>query len=144
MADVDSDLTLVFFGYTHCPDICGIVMSTIASAVSQLDDDLRDRVDVVLVTTDPARDDAAVLRSYLDRYNPDFEGLTGDLDDIVEAGTSLKVYIEEGERLPSGGYEVIHGDHVVGLDAEGLGQIVWTKDVSASQMSSDMEILLNR
>ena len=144
LADVDDDLTLVFFGYTHCPDICGIVMSTIASAVTQLDDEERDRVGMVFVTTDPARDTAPVLRSYLDRYDPAFEGLTGDLDVIVEAGRSLKVAVEEGERLPSGGYEVVHGDHVVGLDAEGRGQIVWTKDISARQMASDLKILLAR
>lgn len=144
LADVEDDLTLVFFGYTRCPDICGIVMSTIASAVTQLDEADRERVGMVFVTTDPARDDAKTLRTYLDRYNPDFEGLTGDLDVIVEAGLSLKVAIEEGERLPSGGYEVAHGDHVVGLDADGLGQIVWTKDVSARQMASDLEILLDR
>ncbi|MFC6694354.1 SCO family protein [Nocardioides daphniae] len=74
LADVDNDLTLVFFGYTHCPDICGVVMSTIASALTQVDEELRDRVDMVFVTTDPARDDAEVLRGYLDRYNPEFEG----------------------------------------------------------------------
>lgn len=144
LADVENDLTLVFFGYTRCPDICGIVMSTIASAVNQLDDDLRDRVDMVFVTTDPARDDEKELRAYLDRYDPEFEGLTGDLGRIVEAGLSVKVAVEEGEKLPSGGYEVVHSDHVVGLDAEGLGQVVWTKDVSATQMAADIETLLNR
>lgn len=144
LADVDNDLTLVFFGYTRCPDICGIVMSTITSAVNQLDADLRDRVDMVFVTTDPARDDERELRAYLDRYDPEFEGLTGDLDAISETGLSVKVAVEEGERLPSGGYEVVHSDHVVGLDAEGLGQIVWTKDISAQQMSADIEILLTR
>lgn len=144
LAEVDNDLTLVFFGYTRCPDICGIVMSTITSAVNQLDDDLRDRVDVVFVTTDPARDDEEVLRTYLDRYDPQFEGLTGDLDAIVESGLSVKVAVEEGEKLPSGGYEVVHSDHVVGLDSEGMGQIVWTKDMSARQMSTDIELLLTR
>ncbi|GGD18988.1 SCO family protein [Nocardioides daphniae] len=144
LADVDNDLTLVFFGYTHCPDICGVVMSTIASALTQVDEELRDRVDMVFVTTDPARDDAEVLRGYLDRYNPEFEGLTGSLDAIVETGRSVSVAVEEGEKLPSGGYEVVHSDHVVGLDEDGLGQIVWTKDVSAKQMASDIESLLSR
>lgn len=142
LADVDNDLTLVFFGYTRCPDICGIVMSTITSAVNQLDDDLRDRVDMVFVTTDPARDDEKTLRAYLDRYDPEFEGLTGDLDAIVETGLSVKVAVEEGDKLPSGGYEVVHSDHVVGLDDEGLGQIVWTKEISAVQMAADIETLL--
>lgn len=144
LSDVDNDLTLVFFGYTRCPDICGIVMSTITSAVNQLDDDLRERVDMVFVTTDPARDDEQELRAYLDRYDPEFEGLTGDLEAIVEAGLSVKVAVEEGEKLPSGGYEVVHSDHVVGLDDQGLGRIVWTKEISATQMASDIETILTR
>lgn len=144
LADVDNDLTLVFFGYTRCPDICGIVMSTITSAVNQLDDDLRERVDMVFVTTDPARDDEKELRAYLDRYDPQFEGLTGDLDRIVESGLSVKVAVEEGEKLPSGGYEVVHSDHVVGLDADGLGQVVWTKELSATQIAADIETILTR
>lgn len=83
LGEVEKDLTLVFFGYTRCPDICGIVMSSITSAVTRLDDDLRDRVGMVFVTTDPARDDAKTLRTYLDRYNPSFTGLTGDLDSTL-------------------------------------------------------------
>lgn len=144
LGEVEKDLTLVFFGYTHCPDICGIVMSSITSAITRLDDDLRERVDMVFVTTDPARDDAKTLRSYLDRYDPSFTGLTGELDDIVEVGRSMKVLVDEGEKLPSGGYEVVHSDHVVGLDAGGEGAIVWTKDISATEMSQDIELLLTR
>ncbi|WP_110238649.1 SCO family protein [Nocardioides gilvus] len=144
LGDVEKDLTLVFFGYTRCPDICGIVMSSITSAITRLDDDLRERVGMVFVTTDPARDDTKTLRGYLDRYDPSFTGLTGDLDDVVEVGRSMKVMVDEGEKLPSGGYEVVHSDHVVGLDAGGEGTIVWTKDVSASEMSEDIEALLTR
>lgn len=141
---VEKDLTLVFFGYTHCPDICGIVMSTVASALNRLDADLRERVDMLFVTTDPARDDEQTLRTYLDRIDPDFEGLTGDLDDILEVGSSVKVAVEEGEKLPSGGYDVAHSDHVTGLDADGNGFIVWTREVSSADLASDIELLLTR
>lgn len=144
LGDVDGDLTLVFFGYTNCPDICGIVMSTIATAVNKLDADDRDRVDMVFVTTDPARDDQKTLRTYLDRYDPTFEGLTGDLDDVIEVGRPMSVLVEEGEKLPSGGYEVVHSDHVIGLDAEGEGIIVWNKETSSAEMASDIELLLDR
>lgn len=141
---VEKDLTLVFFGYTHCPDICGIVMSTVASALNRLEPDLRERVDMVFVTTDPARDDEEVLRGYLDRIDPSFEGLTGDLDDILEVGRSVKVAVEEGEKLPTGGYDVAHSDHVTGLDADGNGFIVWTREVSSGDLAGDIERLLTR
>ena len=62
-ADAGDDLTLVFFGYTHCPDICQIVMADIASALTRLDDEQRERVGMTFVTTDPARDDEETLRA---------------------------------------------------------------------------------
>ena len=68
LRNADNDLTLVFFGYTHCPDICGIVMSTVASALNRLDAADRSRVDMVFVTTDPARDDVATLCSKFTPY----------------------------------------------------------------------------
>ena len=69
-ADTDKDLTLVFFGYTHCPDICQAVMSNLASAMTRLDDRDRERVDVVFVTTDPARDTEAAIADYLAHFDP--------------------------------------------------------------------------
>ena len=84
--DATKPLTLVFFGYTHCPDICQVVMANIASSLTRLDDAQKAKVQMVFVTTDPARDDVATLRSYLDRFDPSFDGLTGDLAKIVELG----------------------------------------------------------
>src|SRR3954453_13551658 len=65
-ASTDKRLTLVFFGYTNCPDICGTVMGNLASAMTRLDDRDRKEVDVVFVTTDPSRDPPDVLRRELD------------------------------------------------------------------------------
>ena len=138
----DADLTLVFFGYTHCPDICGAVLSNIASAMNRLSDAERERVEVLFVTTDPARDDVKTLRAYLNRYDPEFVGLTGDLDDLSEVGESMKVYFAEGTKLPSGGYEVEHNDHVVGIDSEGLGAVVWTRETSSATLASDVKSML--
>lgn len=140
----DADLTLVFFGYTHCPDVCGTVMSNIASGLRQLDATQRDRVEMVFVTTDPARDDVPTLTEYLDRYDPEFVGLTGEMDDILEVGSSMKIHIEQGEKLPSGGYEVIHNDHVLALDDEGRGAYLWGRQTSASELAGDLTALLER
>ena len=136
-------LTLVFFGYTHCPDICTIVMSTLASAVTRLDDEDRDQVDVVFVTTDPARDTEQVLRNYLDRFDPSFIGLTGPLDDIVAVGNDLAIAVEHGQKLPSGGYDVTHGTAVLGIDGNDEVPVVWTEGTSAAQFASDIHQLLD-
>ena len=98
--DTDKRLTLVFFGYTHCPDVCTVVLSTLASAMTRLDDADREQVDVVFVTTDPQRDTEKVLRNYLDRFDPAFIGLTGPLDSIIAVGKDLAVAVEQGAPAP--------------------------------------------
>ncbi|HEV2796394.1 MAG TPA: SCO family protein [Nocardioides sp.] len=141
--DTDKDLTLVFFGYTHCPDICGQVMATLAGTLARLEDEQKERLDVVFVTTDPARDDETVVQAYVDAFDPTITGLTGDLDDIVEVGRSMAVGVDKGEKLPSGGYEVTHGTQVIGIDASDVAPVYWNADVSQAQLASDVTMLLD-
>lgn len=143
-ASTDKPLTLVFFGYTHCPDICQVVMSSLASALTRLDEEDRDRVDVVFVTTDPARDTGEVLRDYLDHFDPTFIGLTGDLDTITAVGKPLAVSVETGEKLPSGGYDVVHGTHVTGIDSADEAPVYWPQETSAAEFADDIHELLSR
>lgn len=142
--DTTAPLTLVFFGYTHCPDICQIVMADIASALTRLEPDDRAQVDMLFVTSDPARDDPATLRRYLDRFNPDFEGLTGDLPTIVTVANELGVPIEKGTKMPSGGYEVSHGTQIVAIDEQDRSPIVWTEGTPAGDLAEDLAALLDQ
>ena len=141
--DTDKDLTLVFFGYTHCPDICGQVMATLAGTLTRLDDEQKDRLDVVFVTTDPMRDDTAVVRDYVEAFDPSILGLTGDLDDIVEVARSMAVAVDAGRKLPSGGYEVTHGTRVLGIDAADDTTMMWDQDVTQVELASDVATLLD-
>ena len=143
-ADTDKDLTLVFFGYTHCPDICQVVMSNLASAMTRLDDRDRERVDVVYVTTDPARDTEEVLDKYLSHVDPAFIGLTGDLDTIVAVAKPLGVGITQGDKLPSGGYDVTHGTTITGIDADDEGTVYWSEDTSSADFAADIHRLLDK
>lgn len=139
---LDVPLTLVFFGYTKCPDICQAVMADLASAVTRLDPAEAEQVHVWFVTTDPARDDPATLRHYLDRFDPSFEGLTGPLDDIVAVADPVHVAVEKGQRLPSGGYEVVHGTPVLGVRPDGSVPILWTEGTSAAKLAEDLHRIL--
>lgn len=141
--DTDKPLTLVFFGYTHCPDICQTVMANLASAMTRLDEADRDRVDVVLVTTDPARDTEPVLETYLTHFDPRFIGLTGDLDTIVDVAKPLGVGITQGEKLPSGGYEITHGSTITGIDADDEGSVYWDEQTSSADFAADIHTLLD-
>ena len=133
--------TLVFFGYTNCPDICQVVMSTIASAMTRLTPAEQEQLEVAFVTTDPARDTRPVLRSYLDRFNPDFVGVTGSLDRIDTLAKPLGVFIKRGQKLPSGGYEVDHSTVVVSV-RQGAGDLLWTGATSPSDMAEDLQQIL--
>jgi protein SCO1/2 len=87
--DTEGYATLLFFGYTHCPDVCPVQMSTIASVMQRLPPEEARRIKVVFVTTDPARDDAARLKSWLGALNPAFIGLRGPVDTVNAITSSL-------------------------------------------------------
>jgi protein SCO1/2 len=141
-ASADKPLTVVFFGYTNCPDICLAVMADVASALNRLDASEAEQVDVWFVTTDPARDDAPAIREWLDRFDPAFEGFTGPLERIVSLAEAVHIPIEKGPRLPTGGYEVAHGTPVLGVLPGGEARVVWTEGTSAAKLAADMRAVL--
>lgn len=138
--DTAYPVTLFFYGYTHCPDVCPLVMSDLTQAVLQLPDDVRAKTQLIFVTTDPARDTPDLLRDYLDHYNPDFVGLTGDLHDIITASDAMGVAIEGRHQLASGGYDVGHGAQVIGFQDD-RAPVIWTQGTPVADMVSDVEKL---
>ncbi len=82
-------LTFLFFGYTHCPDVCPVHAANIAAALRTLPFEQRQRIRVVFVTVDPARDSAGVVRRWLDAFDPEFIGLRGSVDDVSAVQTAL-------------------------------------------------------
>lgn len=132
--------TLVFFGYTNCPDVCPLVLNELASVYVQLPDDVRKETQVLFITTDPARDSEQVLNSYLSRFNPAFVGLTGRLAVIKSAAGDMGVAITGTKRLPDGGYDVGHGAQVIGFHGD-RAPVIWTEGTPPSAMVSDIETL---
>jgi protein SCO1/2 len=142
-SSTDKRLTLIFFGYTHCPDECPTTMATLASAMLQLDAADRDDVQVVFVTTDPARDTGPVIRHWLDHFDPSFVGVTGPLPKIKHVAETLGVPVSQGRRLPSGGYDVTHGTQVLALDGTNTVPVVWTLGATAPEFAHDIHQLLS-
>ena len=133
--------TLVFYGYTNCPDICQVVMSTIVAALAKLSPEEKRQVQVAFVTTDPARDTRTALRTYLDRFDPDYVGLTGPIERINQLAKPMGVFIKKGQKLPGGGYAVDHSTVVVAVH-RGAGDLVWTGATSPADMAEDLEKIL--
>lgn len=100
-AETSGELTLLFFGFTNCPDICPTTMANVAVALRNVDESLAEKVNVVFVTTDPVRDDGATLAAYLDRFDVDlpvdFIGLTGDQAGVEEAQLAAGVPVAEDD-----------------------------------------------
>jgi protein SCO1/2 len=119
-------------------------MADLASAVARLDRAEAERVAVWFVTTDPARDDAPTLRTYLSRFDPSFEGFTGPLPDIKRVAGSVHVALEHGPTLPSGGYDVTHSTPVLAVRANGAVPMLWSAGTSAAKIAADVHAVLTR
>lgn len=129
---------ILFFGYTNCPDVCKTTLADLATALNRVSPQVRAKVQVVVITVDPERDTPSVLRNYLDRFDPEFIGLTGKLTRIQEIGLSMGVVVE-GTKTVTGGYEVLHSTQVIGFDAERRGRLVWTQGTSIATYKADLE-----
>jgi protein SCO1/2 len=143
VTDTAYPVTLVFFGYTNCPDVCPLVMSDLASTYLQLPSAVRAETQVLFITTDPARDTDSVLRSYLSRYNSSFLGLRGSLGTIKKAAQALGVAITGVKRLPSGGYDVGHSSQVIGFH-DNTAPVVWTAGTPVPDVVADVVKLAGR
>jgi protein SCO1/2 len=104
----DGEVTVVFFGYTHCPDVCPTTMADLAAARRQLPAEIRDQVTVAFVTEDPKRDIPQVLRTWLDGFDPDFVGLRGGNEDTARVLKEL--YLPQSKRIATPTPAVAHPD----------------------------------
>lgn len=135
-------VTLVFFGYTNCPDVCNTVLADIASALTKLDRTDRGQIQVLFITTDPARDSGPAIRKYLDRFDPSFTGLTGPLASIKSIAKAVGVPVEGMKKLPSGGYEVGHGAQVLGFGQDDKATVLWLSNAAIGDLAHDFAKLV--
>ncbi len=135
----DKPVVIVFFGYTSCPDICKTTMSDLASALNRVTPETRAKVQVLLITVDPARDTPAVLKSYLARFDPSFIGLTAPLPQTQKVAAAMGVVIDGTTKTPDGGYDVTHSSQVIGFDSARKGRLVWTQGTSIGDFKDDFD-----
>lgn len=133
--DFGGQVTLVFFGYTRCPDICPLTMARLAQAYQQLE--RTDGLSVVMVTVDPGHDTPEVLGDYVHRFHPDFIGLTGSNNQIAEAAKAF--YVGFAGEAPT----VAHTDMVMVLDRSGNMRYLYGTEAVLS-MDEDLPELLKR
>lgn len=138
--EVRAPVTVVFFGYTHCPDVCNVVLANVASALRRSKPAVRERVELLFVTTDPERDTPQVIRSYLDRFDPRFIGLTAPLPTIRAAAAEMHISYEGKHDVTAGGYEVMHGTQLTGF-VDGRARVLWRAETSVRDLRADLASL---
>lgn len=144
LARTRGKLTLLYFGYTHCPDACPADMALTAGALHRLAPDIRANIVVVFVTTDPARDTPSVLGAWLDHFDAGFVGLTGTLAQVQAAQRDSGVGIATVESDGHGGYGLDHAAFVIAYTSDGLAHITYPQGVKASDEAQDLMHLATR
>jgi protein SCO1/2 len=145
-AETSGRLTLLFFGYTSCPDVCPIHMATLSAALEQ--PGMPDPI-VVFVTTDPARDTPERLRSWLDNFGTDFVGLTGTPEQIAAAedaaGVARSMIAAADGSPPAPGsddYEVGHAAQIIAYTPDDLTHVQYPFGVRRQDWQADLPRLL--
>lgn len=131
--------TLIYFGYTHCPDICPLTMNNIAVAKKALPKAEQDKLRVVFITTDPARDTPAELGKWLNGIDPQFIGLTGDFATIQAGARSVGIAIEPTKKDKNGKLVSVHGTQVVAFSPKNdSGYLVYDEDATVDDYTKDL------
>ena len=141
LADFRGKAVVVFFGFTHCPDICPTTLVDAAAVMKALGKDA-ERVQVLMVTVDPERDTAEVLSKYVPAFDPRFLGLYGDAAATQRAAKEFKIFYEKRPGSVPGAYTVDHSGQSYVIDPQGRLRLFVRHDRIAQDLAEDLRTLL--
>jgi protein SCO1 len=141
LADFRGKVVVVFFGYTHCPDVCPTTMTELGSAMKKLGADA-DKVQVLFVTADPERDTPEVLKQYVTAFDPRFLGLRGTPEQTAQAAKDFKVLIQKNAGSNPQNYTVDHSSGTYLYDPQGRLRVYVSYGQGADVFAHDIAALL--
>jgi protein SCO1/2 len=133
--------TLLFFGYTSCPDVCPVHMANLAAALDLVGWRTRRRVKVVFVTTDPNRDTPERIREWLDRFDSSFIGLRGTADEVAAIQAELKLAPSVIPPDTTGDYDVGHAGQVLAFSPSGPATVAYPFGTRQADWVHDLPLL---
>ncbi|UCH48366.1 MAG: SCO family protein [Betaproteobacteria bacterium] len=142
LEDFRGKVVVMFFGFTHCPDVCPMTLVEFNAALQQLGEAAQ-RVQVLFVTVDPERDTPEVLGAYVTAFNADFLGLTGTRDQIADVAREFRIVYRKVEGSQPGNYSVDHSAGTYIFDQQGRIRLYAPYGQGSQAIASDIERLLS-
>jgi len=133
---------VLFFGFTHCPDVCPTTLADMAQVMRELGP-LADRVQVLFVTVDPERDTQAALAKYVPAFDARFVGLRGSLEATRAVAKEFKIYFEKRPGRTPGEYSVDHSAQSYVIDPQGRLRLFVRHERIAQDLAPDLRVLLD-
>lgn len=140
-ADYRGKVVLLYFGYTHCPDVCPLTLAQLHVAMQRLGP-LADGVKILFVSVDPARDTPAILHDYVRAFDRRAVGLTGTPGNIEALVKRYRASFTREPGSADGNYEVSHSSAVYVFDREGNARVLSTPSSSQDDLVHDLHLLL--
>lgn len=141
LEDFRGKVVVLFFGFTHCPDVCPTTLADMAQAMRALGADA-DRVQVLFVSVDPERDTQDALAKYVPAFDARFLGLRGDLEATRRVAKEFKVYFEKRPGKTPGEYSIDHSAQSYVIDPEGRLRLFVRHERIAQDLAPDLRRLL--
>ncbi len=141
LSDFKGKVVALFFGYTHCPDVCPTTMYDLKNAMKLLGDQ-SDQVQVLFVTVDPQRDTQEVLAQFVPAFDKRFIGLRGSLQETAETLGSFKVFYSKIEGKSKDDYTVDHSAGIYVFDKKGNVRLYMNYGEKSADMASDFSKLM--
>lgn len=141
LADFRGKAVALFFGYTHCPDVCPTTMSRLHVAMKSLGDDAK-RVQVIFVTLDPERDTPELLAQYVPAFDPSFIGLYGSPDAIAATAKEFRVFYQKQPGSTPGNYTLDHSAGIFVFDPQGRLRLFMRDGETPANIAADLKLLL--
>ncbi|HVP83150.1 MAG TPA: SCO family protein [Rhizomicrobium sp.] len=117
------EIAVLYFGYTHCPDVCPTTLSNLSVALNAMGDEAK-KVRVLFVSVDPNRDTIPVLKAYVNAFAPEVDGLRGTPNQVADLARRYRVAFSVTPETPGQPYEVTHSNGVYFFDGKGKARFV--------------------